>query len=237
MKMKAMILAAGLGTRLKPVTDYIPKALVEVKGITLLELTLNRLSHFGVNDVIINVHHHHVQITDFLSGNKNFGMNITISDESGELLDTGGGTRKAAWFLKNSNPFIVHNVDVMSDLNFEKMVRFHLEHRAMATLAVRARVTERYLLFDRHMQMCGWKNIHSREEHISRAAEEIYPFAFSGIQVLDPAIFDHMQEKGPFSMTRKYIELAALHNIRGYRHDDGFWVDVGRLETLERLNR
>jgi len=157
--MKAMILAAGLGTRLKPLTDDRPKALVTVAGRTLLQITLDRLRSFGVLEVIVNTHHHADMILEYLAANQNFGMTIEISREP-VLLDTGGGLKNAAWFFQDSGqsigePFILHNVDVISTIDLVGMVRFHKEQSALATLAVQNRETSRYLVFDNHGQLCG----------------------------------------------------------------------------------
>ena len=212
--MKAMILAAGLGTRLRPLTDDRPKALVEINGRTLLEITLSRLRNFGVRDVIVNVHHFADQLIDYLKEHDNFGMHVEISHED-ILLDTGGGLKKAAWFLKESvghsgkaSPFILHNVDVLSTIDLGRMVQFHCEHQALATLAVQNRKTSRHLLFDDHGQLCGRKT-ESDPPDIVRSCPQPQTLAFSGIHVISPHLLALMTEDGTFSIIPSYLRLAA----------------------------
>ncbi len=227
--MKAMILAAGLGTRLKPFTDAHPKALYEVEGKTLLEHSLDHLKRAGISEVIINVHHFAGQITGFLTQHGNFGLNITISDETGELLDTGGGVKKAAWFFAGNENGIIRNVDILSDLDLVATEAFHRESGALATLAVRDRRTSRYLLFDREMLLCGWENITTGERKISRDTALLSPLAFSGIQVISPEIFSRISEQGRFSLTDMYLRLAADQKITGYRDEGKIWRDAGTI--------
>src|ERR1700674_4831587 len=188
--MKAMILAAGLGTRLRPLTNDRPKALVEVGGRTLLEITLARLREFGVREVIVNVHHFADMVVEYVRANGNFGMRIEVSRED-ELLDTGGGLKKAAWcFLEKSagrdEPFVLHNVDVISTIDLGKMVQFHNDHRALATLAVQERETSRYLLFDEQMRLCGRRGGRDGNAEVVRACEPMRALAFSGVHVISP---------------------------------------------------
>jgi mannose-1-phosphate guanylyltransferase len=240
--MKAMILAAGLGTRLRPLTDDRPKALVEVAGHTLLEIALKRLGTFGVREVIVNIHHHAEMILDYLNANDNFGMRIEVSREE-TLLDTGGGLKKAAhFFLRDEasaqQPFILHNVDVISTIDLERMVRFHSEHDALATLAVHQRETSRYLLFDDQGQLCGRRVRRTAEEEdgkpeMVRPASQVLPLAFSGIHVISPRIFSRMEEDGAFSIVSTYLRLAALgEKILAFRADDSYWRDLGRPENV-----
>jgi NDP-sugar pyrophosphorylase family protein len=184
--MKAMILAAGLGIRLRPLTDKMPKALIKVEGKTLLERALLHLKANGISQVIINVHHLAPQIIKYLDINKNFGMKIAISDESDDLLDTGGGLDFASWFFDSQEPFVIRNVDVLSDLNLVKMLAFHRDGRALATLAVRNRETSRYFLFGKENNLlCGWENEKTGEKIIVRKEEQApVKLAFSGIHVL-----------------------------------------------------
>jgi len=228
--MKALILAAGLGTRLRPITNSIPKALVLVDGKPLLQHALEHLKQFGIKDVIINVHHFPEQIIGFLEKHDNFDMEIAISDESDELLETGGGLQKASWFFQDGEPFLVRNVDVLSDLNIERLLKSHIEGEALATLVVRDRITSRYLLFDQTMQLCGWENRKTGERLNSRNEEEIIPLAFSGIQIIDPEIFSLITERGTFSLITLYLRLATNHPVRGYLDDASYWKDVGKLE-------
>jgi N-acetyl-alpha-D-muramate 1-phosphate uridylyltransferase len=232
--MKAMLLAAGLGTRLRPLTDEIPKALVEVNGITLLEHSVNHLKKYRVNQVIINVHHFAEQIIDYLGRKNNFGMEITISDESGELLDTGGGLKKAAWFFKDGLPFIVRNVDVLSDLDLNKLVLHHFQKKGLATLVVRERETSRYFLFNEKLQLCGWENTKTVETRITiPASTGLKQLAFSGIQIIDPKIFDLVTETGKFSLTEMYLRLSYEHKIFGFIDKDSFWLDAGKKMSNE----
>ena len=232
--MKAMILAAGLGTRLKPLTDTIPKALVKVYGVTLLEQSLLHLKNTGIKQVIINVHHFAGQIIDFLKINHDFGMKITISDESGELLDTGGGLKKASWFFDDPDPFIVQNVDVISNLDLMQVVDHHLEKRSLATLVVKERETSRYFLFDDELKLCGWENVKTGERIIpGQTGKSTRQLAFSGIQVLDPHIFNYISETGNFSLTAMYLRLSAEHRITGFIDRDSFWADAGKSVKSE----
>jgi NDP-sugar pyrophosphorylase family protein len=227
--MKAMILAAGLGTRLKPLTDMIPKALVKVYGVTLLEQSLLHLKKSGINQVIINVHHFAGQIIDYLKVNHDFGIKITISDESGELLDTGGGLKKASWFFNDPNPFIVQNVDVISDLDLKKVLDFHIEKKSLATLVVKERETSRYFLFDDNLTLCGWENVKTGERLVPKQTLTTFrQLAFSGIQVMDPEIFNFITETGKFSLTGMYLRLSADHKIVGFIDKDSFWADAGK---------
>ncbi len=235
--MKAMIFAAGLGTRLAPLTDSKPKALAEVQGIPLLELLIHKLTSSGFTDIIINVHHFASQIIDFLKSKEDFGINIRISDEQDVLLDTGGGIQNASWFFDQDHPFLVHNVDVISDLNIEKMLVDHKNSNALATLAVRKRKTSRYLLFNAEKELCGWENQRSGEEIIVKKNRSLTPLAFSGIHIIDPKIFDLITEKGVFSIIKTYLNLAENHAIMAYDHSKDFWLDVGRPENLTEANR
>ncbi len=236
--MKAMILAAGLGTRLRPLTDDRPKALVEVGGRTLLEITLCRLRNFGVRQVIVNVHHFADMIVDYLNANNNFGMSIEVSRED-HLLDTGGGLKKAAWFLKDSDgpsgnkgPFILHNVDVLSTIDVGQMVQFHAETGALATLAVQARETSRYLLFDEQLQLCG-RRASDQAPELVRPAQRVQAWAFSGIHVISPHLLAMMTEEGAFSIINSYLRLAAQgENILAFRADEYYWRDLGRPENV-----
>ncbi len=231
--MKAMIFAAGLGTRLKPYTETLPKALVPVAGVPMLEILIKHLHSQGISDIIINVHHFASQVIEFLSQNDNFGANITISHEEELLLDTGGGLNKAAWFFNDQQPFLVQNVDVISDLNYARMLDFHNENGALATLAVTNRETSRYFLFDKQMQLCGWENTKTSEIRMARSGTDNFTrFAFSGIHILDPAIFTFIKQTGKFSIVDTYLELAATHKIIGFEHNPKNWVDMGKPEEL-----
>ena len=218
--MKAMVLAAGLGTRLRPITDTRPKALVEVSGRTLLEITLSRLKEFGVREVIINVHHFAGMIVDYLKANDSFGMHIEISHEE-ILLDTGGGLKKAAWFFGDA-PFILHNVDVISTIDLQRMAQFHADNQALATLAMQDRTTSRYLLFDRQGRLCG---------RSSTPDPEFQSLAFCGIHVISPRLLTMMNKEDVFSIITCYIGLAARgEKILAFRADEYDWRDLGRVK-------
>ncbi|MGA9672469.1 MAG: nucleotidyltransferase family protein [Terracidiphilus sp.] len=236
--MKAMILAAGLGTRLQPLTDDRPKALVEVGGRTLLQMTLERLRMFGVNEVIVNAHHYAEMIESYLVANGNFGMRIEVSCEE-TLLDTGGGLKKAGWFFGDSQePFILHNVDVMSTIDLGRMLRFHLEHNALATLAVQDRETSRYLLFDEEGLLCGRRAGHDGPAQIVRGVDETTTLAFTGIHVLSPRVLEKMDEIGAFSIIDAYLHLATRgEQIVGFRADEFYWRDLGRPENVLQAGR
>jgi NDP-sugar pyrophosphorylase family protein len=238
-----MILAAGLGTRLRPLTDNRPKALVEVNGRTLLEITLSRLRSFEVSEVIINVHHFADMIVDYLKANDNFGMRIEVSREE-VLLDTGGGLKKAAHFFaarsaedfaRPEEPFIVHNVDVLSTIDLRRMLQFHAASQALATLAVQDRDTSRYLLFDDQLQLCGRRS--GREEpEIVRPSQHIQSLAlaFSGIHIISPRLLTMMTEDGAFSIITSYLRLASQgEKIVAFRADEYYWRDLGRPDNLE----
>jgi NDP-sugar pyrophosphorylase family protein len=237
--MKGMILAAGLGTRLRPLTNDRPKALVEVAGRTLLEITLVRLRAFGVSEVIVNVHHFAEMVIDYLAKNNNFGMRIEISRED-VLLDTGGGLKKAAWFFledssRGDDPFILHNVDVISTIDLDRMVQFHKERKALATLAVQARETSRYLLFEEHLRLAGRLSGKDGQAEFVRPSQqlEIQALAFSGIHLISPRLLSMMTEDGAFSIITSYMRLAGHGEpIIGYRSDEYYWRDLGRPENV-----
>jgi NDP-sugar pyrophosphorylase family protein len=235
-----MILAAGLGTRLRPLTNDRPKALVEVGGRTLLEITLTRLRSFGIVEVIINVHHFAEMIFDYLKANNNFGMHIEVSRED-VLLDTGGGLKKAAHFFEGSSgnePFILHNVDVMSTIDLRRMAQFHSEHKALATLAVQDRETSRYLLFDEKHQLCGRRSGHDGKSELGRPSPKPEALAFSGIHVISPRLLGVMTEDGIFSIITTYLRLAAqAEAILAFRADEYYWRDLGRPEHVAEAAR
>ena len=228
-----MIFAAGLGTRLKPFTDHHPKALAEVNDKTLLEHTIKYLQRYGIEDVIVNVHHFAGQIEEVIEENSGFGSWVTISDERNEVLETGGGLKKAASFFEGEEPFVVINVDVLTNLDLGKMIEQHIKNEAMATLAVMKRDSSRQLLFDENMLLCGWTNIQTGEKKISREVPPLQPFAFSGIQVLSPAILD-MPFSGKFSMIDVYLHFAKTETIKGFDHSGNIFIDVGKPESLEK---
>jgi NDP-sugar pyrophosphorylase family protein len=238
--MKAMVLAAGLGTRLRPLTNDRPKALVEVYGRTLLEITLTRLRDFGVHDVIINVHHYADMVIDHVKAAGNFGMHIEFSRED-VLLDTGGGLKKAAWFLSGSGnasaddekPFILHNVDVISAIDLQRMVEAHKQSAALATLAVQERKTSRYLLFNDQLNLCGRRLVKEEKIEIVRPSQNMTELAFAGIHVISPRIFPLLTEEGIFSIVPAYLRLAAQgEKIQAFRADEYYWRDLGKPENI-----
>jgi mannose-1-phosphate guanylyltransferase len=240
--MKAMVLAAGLGTRLRPLTDSRPKALVEISGRTLLEITLARLRNFGIRDVIINVHHFADMVIEYLGANRNFGMNIKVSREE-VLLDTGGGLKKAGhFFLDNSpsldEPFLLHNVDVISTIDFQRMVQFHQDNQALATLAVQDRQTSRHLLFDEHFQLCGRQSARDRQPELVQPSQPLQALAFSGIHVISPRLLAMVQEEGVFSIISAYLRLSARgERILAFRGDGSYWRDLGSPGNVQQAIR
>jgi NDP-sugar pyrophosphorylase family protein len=240
--MKAMVLAAGLGTRLRPLTNDRPKALVEINGRTLLEITLTRLRDFGVREVVINVHHFADMIESYLKANSNFGLRIEISREE-TLLDTGGGLKKAGYFFqdnaeKREEPFILHNVDVISNIDFAQMVKFHAEKSALATLAVQDRPTSRYLLFNDALEndaleLCGWQSGRDGQPELVRPAQNPQALAFSGIHIISPRFLKMMTEHGAFSIIDSYLRVAAQGDkILAFSADGYYWRDLGRPEHV-----
>lgn len=228
-----MLFAAGLGTRLRPLTNDRPKALVEVHGKTLLQHAVEHLQQYDVETIVVNIHHFGERVLDVLNQYNNFGANIIISDERDALLETGGGLKKAAPLLQGSMPFIVYNVDVLSNINLYKMLAYHQEQNALATLATRKRESSRYLLFNREQQLCGWTNTKTKEVKMVREAATTNNYAFSGIHIIEPALLDLIQQEGKFSITTTYLELAAQHKIIAYPHDEDYWFDVGKPERLQ----
>ncbi|HVP56135.1 MAG TPA: nucleotidyltransferase family protein [Candidatus Eisenbacteria bacterium] len=233
--MKAMVLAAGLGTRLRPLTNDRPKALVEIGGHTLLEITLTRLRAVGVREVIVNVHHFAEMIAECLAAKQNFGMRIELSREE-VLLDTGGGLKKAAWFFLEDGreePFLLHNVDVISDIDLAQMVEFHRSQRALATLAVQQRTSSRYLLFDELGLLCGRRFEGEQRTELARPAEPLQALAFCGIHVISPRLLGMMSEEGAFSIIETYLRLAARENkVAAFRADKYYWRDLGTVGSL-----
>jgi NDP-sugar pyrophosphorylase family protein len=235
--MKAMILAAGLGTRLRPLTNDRPKALAEIAGRTLLEITLARLRTFGVSEVIVNVHHFADLVIAYLKAHDNFGMRIEVSRED-VLLDTGGGLKLASWFFLedagSDQPFLLHNVDVISTIDFMKMLRAHNADQALATLAVQQRESSRQLLFDAHQQLCGRRAGRGQEPEIARPAPRLDALAFSGIHVISPRLLSLMKEQGIFSIIDCYLRLAATgEKIKAFRADEYYWRDLGKPADLQ----
>lgn len=239
MPMKAMIFAAGLGTRLKPLTDNMPKALVPVAGIPMLERVILRLKESGFDDITVNIHHFGQQVIDFLNTHNNFGIQIHISDERDLLLDTGGAIHKARPFLDGNEPFLVHNADILTDMDLRAFYQHHLGSNAEASLLVSKRNTSRYLLFDQHYQLKGWTNKNTGEikpEGLEYKNGQSYiEMAFGGIHVISPSLFRLMENdrwQGKFSIIPFYLSACQTSRILGYPLQDVHWFDIGKPETL-----
>ena len=239
--MKALIFAAGLGTRLRPLTNDRPKALVEVAGVTMLERVIRRVADAGFDDITINIHHFGQKIIDFLNENDNFGLDIHVSDERDLVLETGGGILKARQWIDGEEPFLVHNADILTDLDLRAMYDNHCASDALATLLVKERVTQRYFVFDDAMRLQGWinkKTGETRPQGFIHNPETMLERAFGGVHVISPAIFPLLEkeseEVGPvFSITPFYIDVCQDQLINGYEPAEAYrWFDVGKPETL-----
>jgi NDP-sugar pyrophosphorylase family protein len=236
--MKAMVFAAGLGTRLKEETQNKPKALVKIDGKPLLQHAIEKLKKEGFSEVVVNVHHFSELVIEFLNAN-DFGIPVHISDETDKLLDTGGGLKKAASFLNADEPVLIYNVDVISNLKLQNLIEYHNNAGALATLVVRDRKTQRYFKFDREKRLVGWLNKKTGEKKIaiSENFEQSSGMAFSGIHVVSPEIFKLMPDKDRFSITDFYLELTKNHLIKGYFDESEIWMDVGKPEELARAKQ
>lgn len=240
--MKALVFAAGLGTRLRPLTDHKPKALVELCGVTMLERVITNIKSCGITDVVVNVHHFGDQIIDFLKNKDNFGINITISDERDLLLDTGGGILKARHLLDGDEPFLVHNADILTDLNLAEMIAYHKANGADVTLLAKQRSTQRYLVFGENNQMVGWTNIATGEVKPADLVvkQENSLLAFGGVHVISPRIFDSLARfatEPKFSIMQYYIAACRDISIAGYNPDGYNWFDIGKIETLQKAEQ
>ena len=233
---QAFILAAGLGTRLKPLTNYLPKALVEVNGVSLLEHNINKLISFGCKHIVVNIHHFSEKIIEHIS-NKNYNADIFISDETNQLLDTGGALLNAKNYFDFSKDILVHNVDILSKIDFNDFYNHHKTENNLATLAVSQRQTSRYLLFDKNNKLCGWENTKTNEKLISNNGTELIPFGFSGIQIIKAELIDLIENKGAFPIIPEYLKLSASYPIYSYIHSQDIWVDVGKIEAIEKAQR
>ncbi len=237
--MKGMILAAGLGTRLKPFTDKHPKALARVNGKSLLQRNIEYLHSYGINDFIVNVHHFPEQIIRHIEEHNHFGCKISISHEVDEPLETGGGLKKAAWFFeKDQHPFVVMNVDILTNLDIHCMLDFHQQHKPVATLAVTNRATSRNFLFDKNQVLCGWVNNNTGETRISKNGNEpLHAEAFTCVHIIEPGMLSYMGKKGKFSIIDTYLDLAKQHTILGYAHNKDIVVDVGKPESIKEAEK
>ncbi|MCQ2253099.1 MAG: nucleotidyltransferase family protein [Bacteroidales bacterium] len=233
--MVAMIFAAGLGTRLAPLTDHKPKALVKFMKKTMLENVAEKLVQSGCDKLVINVHHHAGMMKYFIADHKFGAREVWVSDESDCLLDTGGGMLKAKDLLCQEDNFILYNVDVACDIDIRDLYKHHIESGNLATLAVKDRPSTRNLIFDGDMQLCAWKNHTTGETKVSRPFSEncCKALAFSGISVVSSRIFPLITESGKFSITNLFLRLAACHKIGGYIHE-GLWADLGTTEKLQK---
>ena len=234
--MKAMILAAGLGTRLRPLTNTIPKALVDINGMAMLEIAIRRLIKAGFDELIINTHHFAGKIEEFLNAKNNFGIKIKLSYEE-ELLDTGGGLKKASWFFNDNKPFALYNADIYCDMDLKSMYEEHIRKGSLATLAVKERESNSYLLFDKDLILKGLLSS-KRKTDFNDNADNLIKLAFSGIHIISPEFFSEMKEEGIFSIIEPYLRLARQGvKIRGFKTDNSFWRDMGGLEKLEELRK
>ncbi|BAV10192.1 Nucleotidyl transferase [Filimonas lacunae] len=231
--MKAMIFAAGLGTRLKPWTDKHPKALALVNGKSLLQRNIEYLQQYGIKDVIVNVHHFADQIISAVEANNGWGSSITISDETDAVLETGGGLKKAAWYFSNEEAsFVVLNADILTDMDIDAMLKQHNKTNGLATLATSSRSTSRYFLFNEQQQLCGWENVQTGERKITRNDTTLCQLAFSGIHIMHPRLLSMIQQTGKFSMVEVYLSLAEKNAIYSFNHSGSKFIDVGKPESI-----
>ena len=228
-----MIFSAGLGTRFKPWTDKHPKALALVNGKSLLQRNIEYLQQFHITDIVVNVHHFSHQVVNAIEKNKGWGSNIIISDETDQLLETGGGLLKARTLLDGDQPFITLNVDILTDLDIYKLLEFHHLHKPLISFGVTNRITSRYFLFDANDRLCGWRNTRTGEEKIVINKPGLVQKAYSCVVVFQPEIFSLIKQKGKFSLTETYLDLAQEHVILGYDHSGDKLVDVGKTESIE----
>jgi N-acetyl-alpha-D-muramate 1-phosphate uridylyltransferase len=230
--MKAMLLSAGFGTRLKPWTDKHPKALAIVNNKSLLQRNVEYLASFGITDIIINLHHFADQIKEAVGNANGWGSKISFSDETDAILETGGGLKRAASFFDTKESLVLMNVDILTDLDLYKMIDQHNKFKPLATLATTNRETSRYFLFGEDNTLCGWRNIKTGEEKISRESKTLTPKAFSGIHVISSDIFSLMKQEGKFSMVDVYLDLAKTYTIKSFDHSDSKFIDVGKPESI-----
>lgn len=231
--MKAMIFAAGLGTRFKPFTEKHPKALAVINHKSLLQRNIEYLQQYNITEIVVNVHHFGDQIIEAIKKNKGWGSNVVISDEKDEVLETGGGLVKAQHLLKSNNPFLTINVDILSNLNIQHLINFYNNHNTLIALAVTDRLTSRYFLFNQQNQLSGWRNTKTSEEKIILPQNHYIQKAYSGIAIFNPSIFSLIRQQGKFSLTETYLELAKTQAILGYDHSSDIILDVGNIEAIK----
>jgi N-acetyl-alpha-D-muramate 1-phosphate uridylyltransferase len=230
--MKAMIFSAGLGTRFKPWTDHHPKALAMVNGKSLLQRNIEYLQQYGITDVVVNVHHFADQIIEAINTNKGWGSNITISDETDLVLETGGGLLKAKPLLQGDEPFITLNVDILTNLNISHLLAYHNVHQPIISFGVTNRQSSRCFLFDESNKLCGWRNNQTGQEILSNSTTNLIPKAYSCVAIFNPIVFDLIQQQGKFSLTETYLDVAKTHTILGYDHSGDVLIDVGKPESV-----
>ena len=232
--LKAMILAAGLGSRLKPWTDYHPKALAVVNGKSLLQLNIEYLQRYGIQEIVVNVHHFADQIIDVIEKNDGWGSRIIISDEKEEVLETGGGFLKAAPLFYDANPIVLMNVDILTDMNLQSMISYHQEKKPLATLATTNREASRYFLFDKGNNLCGWRNVKTGEERPPNSIikEEKIARAFSGIHIVESRILSLIKQRGKFSIVDVYLDLMQEEIIKSFDHSENRFIDVGKPGSI-----
>jgi len=230
---QAFILAAGLGTRLGKQTENKPKALVELNGKPMLQLVMENLINKGINEFIINIHHFGQQILDFLHQHNNFRATVYISDERNLLLDTGGAIARAKAYLSINNPVLIHNVDVIAEPDLQKLEDFHNKNKALATLCVRQRPSNRQLLFDDKMNLVGWENVPTKEfRWVEKVMTNFYEYAYSGIYLTDPEFVCNLPFRDKFSIIDAWLKMASSHNIIGYHDKSPVWFDLGTEEKI-----
>lgn len=229
--MQAMIFAAGLGSRFKPWTDHHPKALALVNGKSLLQRNIEYLQQYGIREVVVNVHHFSDQLVRAIEQNNGWGSEVTISDETNEVLETGGGLKKASPYL-HSDPIVIINADILTDLDLDAMLAFHRSEQPLATIAITHRSTSRYFLFDSTNTLCGWRNAKTGEEKVNRNADMLVPRAFSGVHIVSRQLLTLLKWEGKFGIVDVYLELIRDHVIKGYDHNGSKLVDVGRPESV-----
>ncbi len=230
--MNAMIFAAGLGSRLRPLTDNKPKALVEIQGKTMLELALRKMERSGITKVVVNIHHHREQMLRFLNNFHSENMEILISDEKKHLLDTGGGLLKARPLFNANEPVLLYNVDIITNAKLSDFINDHQKEKPLVSLMVKKRPTSRHLLFDNDMQLVGWQNNQTGEKIICRPSQAFNPFGFQGIHIVSPQIFDLIHQKGAFPIMSTYLHLAKNHIFRGIESKNDIWFDIGTPEKF-----
>lgn len=231
---KAMIFAAGLGTRFKPWTDQHPKALAVVNGKSLLQRNVEYLQTQGITDVVVNVHHFADQIVDAVAQSQGWGSQVIISDETDAVLETGGGLVKARPLLDGDSPFVTINADILTDFNIANLLAFHQQEQALISFAVSDRPTSRYFLFDETNRLSGWTNTQTGEERIVRPVSHLHPMAYSCVVVFEPAVFPLIRQTGKFSLTDMYLDLAPEHKIMGFPHSGDRWMDVGKTDSVKK---